>query len=522
MLALIALLAGAAVDGGPAPVVDVLQVATCQSQGGEYDVTLEGTLVLHRDFLDPAVPPEQHARAAVLHQLKYVWGWLRTNPEAARTLQAVLSAVEPPIEVRAIKPGKYGHAMDITFTEEKPHLVIDDPYQVRALKRGRTRVNDPALMVDYRVVFRMGLCGPARDRVSTLTLPLPRDPWLMHWHVPRSQHRLLRYYTKSAVTNPCADDDYADLPHPIYYWYDWQPDRHGPDANHRAFDCRKLLKEGRDYFPHTLQLVRVAEPTGDFSLLRDELARDSGPVRVTLLYGVLDHEVTQPDVAALAGELGAGAPLATRVAQAHAAARPRERAERQLLALLEDLPQVLQVERHTASASDGYFHFEAHGTLVRSRRAVRLRAHYGLTNVFGPVPPAHWRYAREALGQDHVVIYVGHSGIGENVRLLQIDRNLGLPAGQLAGEIAHAPYQLVAFLSCYSYMYFGQDMLEAGAKGREFVFTGTGYGRGDRGALMVLDVLDQALAPDRAPLQVHFLEPTDFMLFKARHGAAVR
>jgi len=62
---------------------DVLQAAPCGREGAEYLATLDGTLHLHRAFVDPALSDEENARLAVLHQVKYVWGWLRTNPPLA-------------------------------------------------------------------------------------------------------------------------------------------------------------------------------------------------------------------------------------------------------------------------------------------------------------------------------------------------------------------------------------------------------------------------------------------------------
>jgi len=92
------------------------------------------------------------------------------------------------------------------------------------------------------------------------------------------------------------------------------------------------------------------------------------------------------------------------------------------------------------------------------------------------------------------VIYVGHSGVGENMRLQRMidgsGSGDGAPTGQVFAELAAAPYQLVAFLSCYSYMYFGLDLIATEAnKGhprREFLFTGTPFSAGDRGTLAVL------------------------------------
>jgi hypothetical protein len=508
----------------PAPALDQLHLAACARQGAEYRVTLNGTLTLHKAFLDPALSPDENARLAVQQQVRYVWGWMRTNPELQRTTQAVLSAEAPLITLNSLTDTTYGRDLTLDWVQQAPHLEITDVYTLRAVQAGKVSSEDAAVRVDYSVDFGMAMCAPPRGNLSTLEVPLPLDPWLFYWWVPRSQHRPMRYFQKKAVTNPCADDDFADLPHPIYFWYDWFPDRHGPDDTGQPFDCRNLLKPGRDYFTHSLKFRKTGEANGDFSTLRREFSGKE-PLRVTAIFGVMDHPVTQPDVTGLAAELAPGQPLTRRVSAALQRPQPHERAANLMLNLLWGLRVVMDLGSHAVEVADGNLLITLHGTLKRSGRAVDMRVHYGLSNVFGPVPPTHWKEARHALTQQQVILYVGHSGIGENLRLSRIEENLHLDHAAWAQEIASSPYQLVAFLSCYSYMYFGQDMLDLGSRGRDFVHTGVGYSKGDRGALMVLDVLDQALASTgTGPLKpdIRFLDREDFLLFKARRPAALR
>ena len=139
------------------------------------------------------------------------------------------------------------------------------------------------------------------------------------------------------------------------------------------------------------------------------------------------------------------------------------------------------------------------GRLRQSGRPLRVRLWLGLTDVFGPTPPAHWRILRRALVEDQLVVYWGHSGIGENFRLAQIERHLGVSHEQMSADLRAAPLRLVAFLSCYSYMYFGQDLLAAGAEredGGYFVFTGMESARHEAGPLAVLELVDRILRPD--------------------------
>jgi hypothetical protein len=499
-----------------------MQLAGCPRQAGEYLGTLQDRIVLDRLFLDDNLPVDDQLREAIGQQLKYLWGYYRNEPAAHASAQLVLSAEAPRIEIVKKSQGTYGRDLDIAWKGTGPHLKIDQPYQSKAVARGFTRAADPALIIDYRVRFKVAICGRPRADESTLPTLMPRDPWLMHWHVPQSAHRRLCYFNDCSVTSPCNDDDYADLPHPFYHWYDWYPDRHGPDADGRGFDCRRVLKPDVDYFAREVRLSRLAgnQATADFTRLRASLGPGE-PLRATVLIGVLDHDWKDLAFPSVVKAFDGAASVPARAAELLSSSEARERGTAKFLRLLAMLPQIMRVARAALSVEGGYLKAEVQGTLARSGRAARVNVHVGLTDVFGPTPPGHWSILRRALAEDQVIVYGGHSGIGENFRLAQIEKNLGEPHDRFQADFARAPYQLIAFLSCYSYMYFGQDLVAAAgetAAGREFVYTGTEFTRGDEGALAILDFVDQVAAGAATP-EFHYVDPEDFLMVKRVDGS---
>ncbi len=502
----VALVAARAAVAAPPP---ALHLAGCDGRAGEYVATVDDTVLLDRAFLDDKTPEDEQVRAAIRQQLRYLWGYLRTNHPVVK-LTMVMSAADPEIAVRAKRAARYGRDLVLDWKDDPPRLVIDDPYTVRAVRRGFTRADDAALAVDYRARFVVALCDEAgaRAATSTLSVPTPRDPWLLYWHVPAKERRLMRYFDESAVTNPCSDNDFADLPLPFYYWYDWQPERHGGDGDGKPFDCRGLLRAGVDYFPRAVQLTRRAAPSGDFASLRERLA-GTGPITATVLIGALDHQHRALPVEKLAQSIAARGAAATLADPPLA-----ERGTLKLLQLLVDLGQIATVRAPVATVEDGFLRVVVEGTLKRSGRALKLTAWLGLTDIFGPVPPRHWAILRRAVATDQVVIYAGHSGLGENFRLARIEENLKLAHAAFSAEFARAPLALVAFLSCYSYMYFGQDLMDTNSSAREFVYAGTEFTKGDRGALAILDLIDQVLAPRGKSPSLRFVEPGDFLLFE--------
>lgn len=491
-----------------------LDLVTCGGEAGERVATVEARVVLARAFLDEKLSDDDNARLAILQQLRYLWGWLRTRPPEARAgvPLLVMAAEDPEITITARAAGRYGHDLALDYPVRGPHLAIEDRYTTRAVARGAVHAGDDALIVSYRARFTVAMCSRGGPLPPSLRVPMPDDPWLYYWHLPRARFRLMRYFDESAVCSPCADNDFADLPHPYYLWYDWLPDRHGGDGNGAPFDCRAWLKEGQDFVTRTVALAPAPAASGSLSSLARGLA-GTEPLRATFLFGVLDHPVADPKLAEVEQALGPGSLAAVAVA-----ARPRfrERGTRKLLDFLVALPKLLAVRAWRVRLDDGYLRVEVDGALARSGRAITLAAWLGLTDLFGPVEPRHFRILADALRRDQLIVYAGHSGLGENFRLAQIVAHVGIDERAFSAELGRAPYQLIAFLSCYSYMYFGHDLTRAaGRAGRHFVYTGTEFTKGDAGALAVLDLADQALAAPTAAPKLGWIDPSDFLIVKA-------
>jgi hypothetical protein len=500
------------VAASPAPARrEELLFANCPRQAGEYEGSFRGHVVLQREFLGADDP-----RASIVQQLRYLWGHYRNDADAHRAMQVVLSAEAPQVRIVSRREVPYGLDLPLPYPTKDPRLAIDDPYTRRAVARGQVKASDPAWLIEYEIRFRVALCGRGQDPPAVAHVPLPRDPWLAYWHVAAEKHRPLRYFNSRAVTNPCSDDDFADLPHPFYYWYDWLPTRNGPDDAGKFFDCRKLLKEGDHYNKFQVALERVSSASHDFGRLKKQLG--SAPLTATILIGVVDHSVTDlklPEWRALLGDSG---DLTSRAASALEQPPTKERGTRSFVDALKEIRALMTVEKFATKIDDGYLVVELNGRLKLSNRPLRARVWLGLTDIFGPTPPHHWRILRQALAEDQIVIYYGHSGIGENFRLAQIEKNLGISHEVMSAELKKSPLRLVAFISCYSYMYFGQDLLAAGAErndGGYFLFTGMEHSQHEAGPLAVIDLVDRVLADssgriDKEPL----LGDDEFWLIK--------
>jgi hypothetical protein len=514
--ALMIVLAVAAAVADAAPRRERLLLSNCPRQSGEYVGSFRGRILLHKDFL-----ASDSVEGSIEHQLRYLWGHYRNDATAHNSLQVSLSAEPPEIRILSKKEVSYGRDLPLPYDTKEARLKIDDPYTLRAVARGRVQKNDPAWLVDYEIHFKLAVCGRGEDPAPSVRVPLPPDPWLAYWYVGRANHHPLSYHGERAVTNPCADNDFADLPHPFYYWYDWLPTRHGPDDDGKPFDCRRWLHAGDDFDFFDVKLEAASVPSHDFGRLRAQLG--GGPLTATIVVGVVNHFMLDLGLPAWR-DLLAGGDLVGRANEGLARwdeMRPHDLGTRSLLTALSELGGVMSLERHSATVDGDYLVVEVEGRLKQSLRPLRVRLFLGMTDIFGPRPPKHWSILKRALVEDQLIVYWGHSGIGENFRLAQIEKNLGLDHARMSGELQHASWRLIAFLSCYSYMYFGQDLLQAGAdnSGGYFVFTGMESSKHEAGPLAVLELVDHVLADARGRVdKLPRLGDDEFWLIKEVDG----
>ena len=140
-----------------------------------------------------------------------------------------------------------------------------------------------------------------------------------------------------------------------------------------------------------------------------------------MLIGVLEHEWPHFDYPALAKLLAVGHDdLPQKVAAATRGPERREFGEGILLHLLADLPSVMKLSRYSATVQGNYLRVDVDGALKHSGRALRLHAFVGVTDVLGPTRPRHWPILRAGLKTSDVVVYAGHSGVGENFDRLAV------------------------------------------------------------------------------------------------------
>src|SRR4051812_33139898 len=145
---------------------ETLLLSNCARQSGEYVGSYRARILLHKDFL-----AQEKLETSIEHQLRYLWGHYRNDSAAHGALQVSLSAEPPEIRILSQKEVPYGRELALPYPTKEARLQIDDAYTSRAVARGRVRKDDPALLIEYEIRFKLAVCGRGEDPAPSVRVP---------------------------------------------------------------------------------------------------------------------------------------------------------------------------------------------------------------------------------------------------------------------------------------------------------------------------------------------------------------
>lgn len=457
--------------GWRAPSGPVMARAVCDGVATDVDSVVRGELLLHRGLLPGGEADAATVQEAVALQLRFAFAALH-NEEG----RAVWTPDGPPrgLEVLGREEVAYGRDVALDWPED-PELRPESRYVREALARGRLAATDPALAIRWQARVRVAHCDPDGRAAEDVRLPAPRDPYLLYWAIDAAKRVPHVYRDKRVVGFPCADPKIADYAHPEYLWYYWLPRREGCAARLRG-----------DVGDVTVEVRRRRAPDGELGRWRDALAADvaARPLRVRAVFGYLNHQEARPEHEVV------------RAALAQDGALDLEWGSAEYVRFVRGTGDVL-AERSlvTAVAETGPV-AEITGVLRRSGRPVEIVAHLTETDLLAPAAyaPRHTPLLLAGLREADAIVYAGHSGLGVNFSRGQLEQG----GVDVAGVLAGSPTRLIAFIGCYTYAYFGDDLAGALRHAPLFAYTGNSVAAVGDSALHVLRTVDCLLAGDGA------------------------
>ncbi len=218
------------------------------------------------------------------------------------------------------------------------------------------------------------------------------------------------------MNNPCTDSHYQSEGD---FWYFWNPTNYG---------CR--LKNGRDYSVIQAKLVRLPNEKMSYPEYT-RLADANGDLNISLFFG-MDSPTRKPD------------PRRSDDVNANNFTRTAEALKR------------LGFKSAQRQSNNIYYTevFEKNYSGNNTIRKIRVKTYFGPTGINENVAGFH-RLLKEALENDAVMIYDGHSGLGGHLDLQSIEYNLRSKI-----VFPQERYQILFFNSCSSYPYYNTQYFE--------------------------------------------------------------
>lgn len=230
----------------------------------------------------------------------------------------------------------------------------------------------------------------------------------------------------TAYRDECTDPHYQV---PEYFWYFWNPYRRG---------CR--MQEGRDFLVLTGNLQRLPNTKVSFPEY-ERLADAQGTIRISLLMGMDDpglgrdpnrsKDVNATNYRALKnGFLNSGW------------------SARRL-----DLREIQQIVQEPIPRGDEPFVEEFTKISGRGTQAKKLSLliFFGASGIDENAVSFQW-FLKDAMEKSSIMIYAGHSGLGEHLDLKAIEKERGFVI-----RPAMDRYQIYFFNSCSSYPYYNSQ-----------------------------------------------------------------
>jgi hypothetical protein len=456
------------------------------SVGGQITLRYNGRVFLNSLFIDTNKSESENIHEAINLQIKYISGYFY-NTDSKKDLKFVLGP-DYSVKITQVIRRNITYPFQMTIDAVKrPDVQYTNSYVNRAIEVGKTTRQDPALYVEYVAVLKVAFCGETTEQLDRIDFSLPLDPYLFYWHVPARQREFTQWRSIFWIANPCSTTELADFPDPLYFWYFWKPTEKG---------CFRWLREGKEFFSVRGDIIGIEWPDQTEGTALKHALQNKEEIKVTAIFGIMDSYIKESEKQ---DEIGL---------------RHFQEFTEEMAGII-DNPFVIKTRKKNTLLQS------IKGRLHESGKKIHLTTSFGPTDIFSNTPAEHWTTARNGLQTDDLVIYAGHSGLGENMSVENIEKHTNKKM-----NIKELPdYQLVAFLSCYTYTYFGLDLVERYSRAQkekkiDLLFTGSSYTSGKMAAYLI-SYLDSILSPHKLSggnnLTSQFLDPEGFLLIKNFH-----
>lgn len=507
----------------------LFSIQTAQSREllaiGCEGTSVERTAVIENEIFsfDAQEPTSEFIQEAVQKQVAYMAAYF-ANTQEPSTFRIVFNKQRLKIRTQTITRAPYPFTLKID-TIRHPAAVIQSSYVKSALKLKQIKKGRSGWKISYTAELPAAYCGiqPSEEPPKSIQTFAPHDPFLAYWMVSPQNRRQIRWRESSFKINPCAASELADIPHPEFYWYFWNPIRTGSDAHGRSFNCKTMNGLSQFYGAVSLNLTEGRRLQTDRETFHKSI-RSEPITKILVLHGIIDPAAQRFDRGQLVSAISHLERVSSlRESQEKLAEKNPSKIDRSSVVFLRLIEKLFSSLRNPKFDVDPSYQqktspllIKLTGELPKSGKKIEMKLFYGLTDLLGSEPPQHLAAIAEDLAHSTFVLYTGHSGLGVNFKRETFENALGQKMTQIEQGIRQLPYQFYGFFGCFTNSYFGDDWAQLRLNKTTDVMTNGIEAGNERGPLGILAALDQYLDSDKTfdLSKVEPFRPSDFLIFE--------
>lgn len=417
----------------------------CPDYSEEFNFKVRGQLKLNKNFMTDV--SETLYKEAAIQQLRYARGYF-LNQKKELKYSLLLTAEQAEVEIINVEPSKY-ELEYIIDSVTHPDVKIEDPYMLQAIQIGKTKKTDDALKISYIAKLKGYYCGPKKF-ASDIQAALPTDPYLIYYSVAPKDRLFFKWRDSKFTINPCADPEYADIPHPYFYWYFWDPYKKGKDSNKKSFECKNLISKNEDFYKTTIEQSSTLKPLAELGLT-SFLKENKSPLKISVIFGVLDTKAKLFDKVDFFKKNRSYKSTLQFINQL--SLEKTELGAASYLAFLKEISLVVDIKKFKLNKTNQIV--EIQGLLKTSQAKINIEVFFGHTDLLSSFETEQWLFLKKSFQKSDFIMYYGHSGLGLNLKISNVLEYTKTKPENLFKK--SKKYQMTAYFSCYSYGYFGED-----------------------------------------------------------------
>lgn len=484
---------------------------SCPSQSGYYTLGINSEISLVESL---AQVTEDLEKKSIEMQIQFIKTDLK-NRMQAKLIDIVFTDEDVEYQVNKRSKGKLAQNFSIKKVTHAD-VTLTSEYLLNAIAKTKLSTKEVVQSFQYTAKVGVIVCSESNKQaaktIETNIVKAPRDPWLAHW-MTGDEHLYEVKWNASEFRIPSYfNSEYADIPHPEFAWYFWNPEYSGKTKLGKKYSATKDLRHSKSIVTAKVKVSNFVELESTSQLVSTLNETGKKAISVTIVFGITDPKLEQVDFNAIfqiaqSGKIDKWQSLVLEKLKDLSEQKEVDRGSLYAASFLNNLHRFLQMDEYNFTFDKEEKILTIHSKLKESGVDIRINFFFGSTDVLAGMSPNHWNASLQGLINDDIIFYIGHSGLGENFKVANILSNSKTDKTEIQKK-----KRIIGIFSCYSASYFERDLSEILSSNSLLILTGSSY-TSARGPIGILNWVDSSVKVNQ-PVAIPHIVAEDFLIFK--------